>query len=266
MRLALKFAYLGGAFHGYQRQPGLRTVEGDILAAMRHLGIAKNVKTSRFESASRTDAGVSALGNVLAVDTDFRVRGICRALNSRLEDVWFWAVATVPPEFNPRHAQERRYRYHLPDDLDIGALRRAARVFEGSHDFRAFTRDRRATSGEITAIRVARGPLGPLADFRAPSFLWNLVRRVVGAMEAHARGDVTLGDLRASLRTGPSKTGLAPPGPLLLMDVLYDRTFEPQTTGAMVGEVRRRLITARAHVELLALLAQSSSAALPEGE
>ncbi len=263
MRLALKFAYLGGAFHGYQRQKGLRTVEGDILAAMASLGITANPRTSHFQSASRTDAGVSALGNVLAVDTDFRVQGICRALNSRLEDIWFWAVAVVETGFNPRHAYERWYRYHLPDDLDLNSLRRAARVFEGHHDFRAFTRERRSTVVEITSIRVSRGPTGPVADFRAPSFLWNTVRRLAGATEAYALGMVTLGDLRRSLRTGTSKTGLAPAGPLFLMDVSYDRDFEMQTTGAMLGEVRRRLISSRAEVDLLAALVQGAAGRLP---
>lgn len=266
MRFALKFAYLGDAFHGYQRQPGLRTVEGDILGAMHHLGIARDPLASRFQSASRTDVGVSALGNVVALDTEFRPKGICRALNSRLEDVWFWAAAPVGTAFNPRHARERWYRYHLPSGLDLQALHRAARVLQGRHDFRAFTREQRSTVREVTSITVSRGAMGPVADFRAPSFLWNLVRRLVGSMEAYAQGNATLAEIRAALAPGRPVGTVAPAAPLILMDILYDEPFAVEATGDLRREVERRLTATRARADLLASLVQRALSRLPRAE
>ncbi len=226
-------------------------MEGDILTAMGHLGVVADPWEARFRSASRTDAGVSALGNVLAVDTTFRPLGICRALNSQLEDIWFWGAATVDADFDPRCAKERWYRYHLPPGLIPAALRRCAAVFVGRHDFRAFTKSRAATAGEVRSITVSSEPTGLVADFRAPSFLWNMVRRLVGAMEAYARGTRTLEEIRRNLRTGRTTTGLAPATPLVLMDVLYDHVFQRQLPQAAVGEISRRLPGKRAEFRVL---------------
>ena len=74
MRVALKIAYDGGAFFGHQRQPDRRTVEGECLAALRAGKILQNPRESFFRSASRTDRGVSAVGNVIAFDAALRLR------------------------------------------------------------------------------------------------------------------------------------------------------------------------------------------------
>ncbi len=225
MRLALKFAYDGTKFHGYQRQRGLPTVEGEILRALGKLAICRDPRASGFSSASRTDRGVSALGNVVALDTTFRPRGIARALNSQLNDIWFWGVATVEADFRPRHARERWYRYHLPEGYDRSALQEAATLFVGCHELKGFTRAHERTSREIRAIEVGRWEDLVIVDLRAQSFSWNLVRRVVAPLMDYAQGRTSLSAIRRSLEDGRARFGLAPPEPLVLMDVDYGITF-----------------------------------------
>src|SRR5689334_9659106 len=130
MRVALKIAYDGRAFFGHQRQPDARTVEGECLVALRAAKMIRDPGDSFFRSASRTDRGVSAVGNVIAFNTPFPLDAVIGAFNDRARDVWAWAVASVPDAFQPRHALERWYRYGLPDGLDLSLVREAAGLFE----------------------------------------------------------------------------------------------------------------------------------------
>ena len=70
MRLALKIAYDGRAFHGFARQPALRTVEGEVRLALEKSHLVEDPDAANVRGSSRTDAGVSAIGNVIAFDTD----------------------------------------------------------------------------------------------------------------------------------------------------------------------------------------------------
>ena len=65
----MKFGYDGATFHGLARQPGLRTIEGEVVKALSGAYAVRDIRTSRFQSASRTDRGVSALGNGVAFDS-----------------------------------------------------------------------------------------------------------------------------------------------------------------------------------------------------
>ena len=113
MRYALKFAYDGSEFEGYARQSDGKTIEDEILLAMKQLGIIEYASTSKFQSASRTDRGVHAAGNVIAINTGFDKEALIPALNSKLDNIEFWALAAVDDDFNARHAKERWYRYLL---------------------------------------------------------------------------------------------------------------------------------------------------------
>src|SRR3972149_2640718 len=133
VRVALKIAYDGRSFYGHQRQPVHRTVEGECLRALRAAGILRDPGEASFRSASRTDRGVSAIGNVIGFESALAPRAAIGAFNDRARDVWAWAVAAVPEGFHPRHAVERWYRYHLLDDLDLPRLQAAAREGVGAH-------------------------------------------------------------------------------------------------------------------------------------
>src|SRR5438309_9006370 len=138
MRVALKIAYDGRAFFGHQRQPDRRTVEGECITALRSAKIMRDPTEAFFRSASRTDRGVSAVGNVIAFEASLGPDAVLGAFNDKARDVWAWAFAPVPASFHPRHAIERWYRYVLLEDVAERNLQAAARLFVGTHDFRAF--------------------------------------------------------------------------------------------------------------------------------
>jgi tRNA pseudouridine38-40 synthase len=233
VRLALKFGYDGRGFHGFPRQPGQKTVEGDIIEALRGLHILSNTGTPRdigYGAASRTDAGVSAIGNVIALETGFRPQALLPALNARLEDIWFHSYAEVPDGFRPRDARLRWYRYHLRAEEagNLPMLRKALRLFEGTHDFSNFSRpEGKDATRTIQQIRLRRSGPFLTVDFFARSFLWNQVRRMMGAALAVSRGDLGLHHLRSALGKPQRKAdlGLAPPEGLILMDVDYGLEF-----------------------------------------
>lgn len=213
--MLLKFAYDGMKFYGYQRQKNVRTVEGDIINVLRKFSIAENIK-----SASRTDRGVSALGNVIQIKTNMDVKKLMGILNSNLQHIYFHSYALE--NLNPRHAERRWYRYHLMDlGYDVNALKQAAAIFEGEHDFRYFTRVRKNTVLKIDKIDVEKNGSIITIDFYARNYLWNLIRRIVAAMEKFALGyefDEEVFDKRYNF-------GLASPEPLVLMDVEYNFPF-----------------------------------------
>jgi len=133
---AVKMAYDGRMFMGSQRQPGVRTVESETIAALQVIGAMESAASSRFLFASRTDRGVSALGNVVSFTTSFERPALLKALNAASEDVMFYAVAEVPDNFSPRRAKARWYRYLLPlDRIDARAATACAQLFVGRHDF-----------------------------------------------------------------------------------------------------------------------------------
>ena len=242
MRYAVKVAYDGRMFHGSQIQPGLRTVEGDFLAAAEGLGIIGDRTT--FLRASRTDAGVSALGNVFVFESDFRSDAILPALNSRLRDIWVWGIAPVSGDFNPRWAVRRRYRYYLGygPEFDVNRAREAAALFRRTHDFSSYTKDRAKNPViEIEDITVRKGNLslnledeGPAEmlrflqiDISARHFLWNMVRWIVGVITAAGFEKIAEEEIRNSLDGAvlPAAVKLARPEPLVLLDVEYGDVF-----------------------------------------
>ncbi len=225
MRVALRIAYDGRGFSGHQRQPTARTVEGECLSALRQARIVADPKGAFFRSASRTDRGVSAVGNVIAFDSDLRPDAVVGAFNHKARGVWAWAYASVPEGFHPRHAEERWYRYHLLDPVPLDALRFAASLFPGEHDFRWFTTDPPAGPLSIRTVDVSRDGEFIVVDVRARSFRRGMIRRIVSAIIGHARGEVGLDAIRAALRGERHDFGMVPPEGLVLMEVRYGFPF-----------------------------------------
>ncbi len=225
MRVALKIAYEGRSFYGHQRQPDARTVEGECIAALRRARIISDPRAAFFRSASRTDRGVSAVGNVIAFNAAMRPEAVLGAFNGKTRDVWAWAFAAVPDTFHPRHAKGRWYRYHLLDALPVDRLREAGKRFQGVHDFRWFTSDPPAGRMEVREIDVrADGGLVTI-DVRARSFRRAMIRRIVAAMVAYAANEIQAEAIEAALSGERRDFGLAPAEPLVLMDVAYDVGF-----------------------------------------
>jgi tRNA pseudouridine38-40 synthase len=221
VRHAVRIAYDGTRFSGSQSQPGVRTVHGEVARALATLGEPERA----LRWAGRTDAGVSARGNVVVFESGLPRETLCASLTFAMEDAWAWAIAPVHDAFEPRHARERHYRYFLRSALDAGDLERALHPFVGEHDFTSFARVESGVNPvrRVTSARVTRNGPTLRIDITGESFLWNQVRRMVEAARRVAAGDVDAKLVEAALVSGaPQDFGTAAPEGLVLMDVRYD--------------------------------------------
>ncbi len=236
--------YDGTAYHGWQRQPGLPTVQGtlaDTLATL--LGHAVQVA-----GAGRTDAGVHALGQVAAFSTERKIEPprLQAALDSRLPPAIAVAdLAEAPPDFDPtRDAVGKHYRYRLwrsPEKpvlearyvwhwyrpLEVEPMQAAARRLVGRHDFKSLeSRGNRRETTTRTLFRVDVAEADPpevRVDVEGDGFLYRMVRNLVGTLIEVGRGhrppewvDEVLA-ARDRTAAGPC----APPQGLCLMAVRY---------------------------------------------
>ncbi|NJE03106.1 tRNA pseudouridine(38-40) synthase TruA [Thermococcus sp. MV11] len=204
MKLALRVAYDGTAFYGFQRQPGVRTVEGELIRALTKLRIIENPEENDFKGASRTDRGVSAFFNVISFVPGER-GDLARPeiLNHHLRDVWVLGVAEVPDEFHPRFwAKEKTYRYYLVDEgFDLETMLECAKLFEGTHDFSAFAKlePGRDPVRTISSIVMTQRGGYYVVEISGESFLWEMVRRIVNALRFCGLGLLEVGEVKSML-------------------------------------------------------------------
>jgi tRNA pseudouridine38-40 synthase len=225
---AVMIAYDGRGFTGSQRQPDGRTVEDECIRALKKIHAIDSAEGSRFRAASRTDRGVSALCNVIVFETGFERDQLLQALNAASEDVYFYAWAEVGADFSPRRAKQRWYRYFLDagNGLDLDLMEKAAREFEGKHDFKRFCKaEGKSSEKTIDSVTLTRMGNVVVIDLRGREFLRNMVRRMVAAMISVADGSSTVGDLREALEGRELSFGLAPPEGLVLMNIDYGIDF-----------------------------------------
>ncbi len=236
MRWLLRFGYDGADFHGWARQPGKRTVEGVLRAAVAARGIAPDPEAARIEVASRTDRGVSARANALTLVSPLGGAAVLRRLNSIAPDLFFTAAAPVPVEFRVRSARERIYRYFDPRPTpDLARLRRAAGQFVGRIDVRSFGREVPSSAPrwrDVTAVAILPRPGGRTIEVRAPSFVWGMVRKIVGTLREVEAGHLALDRLEAAVAGSVRLTvPLAEPEGLVLWEVAFDRPWEVLAPG-----------------------------------
>jgi len=234
MQLALKIAYDGTKFHGFAAQPKLRTIEGDINRCLQKISKKMAPQTSKIQTASRTDQGVSARGNIVVCDIQTSLKEIIYPLQTKLRDIWIRGTKRVPDDFNPRYAHKRWYRYYLPDEsIDNDKLKHAGQLFEGKHDFTNYTKDTtKDPCLQIDKITITHKKKFYLIDIWAQRFLWNQVRRMVSAIEQGGKNKITLTAIKKTLDEPcrQKSFGIAPPEYLVLMDVQYkNMEFTPFT-------------------------------------
>ncbi|RLI74776.1 tRNA pseudouridine(38-40) synthase TruA [Archaeoglobales archaeon] len=225
MRLAFKIAYFGLNFHGSQYQPDVRTIEGELFKAFKKLGV--DPKKSRYRCASRTDTGVHAFSQVIALNSKEVIPP--RMLNANLpEDITVWAWAKVKSTFDPRKAKSRRYMYVLPTkNYDISAMRKATKLLLGTHDFCNFTR---GFGGEESCVRtIYNVELRIDRDFvifeiEGNAFTWNMVRCIVTALEevGSRHRDIEWFEKMLDPEKHRERIEPAPPHGLILKDIKYD--------------------------------------------
>ncbi|MHA2298060.1 MAG: tRNA pseudouridine(38-40) synthase TruA [Candidatus Hodarchaeales archaeon] len=176
---ALKVAYLGKGYHGFQIQPGFQTIEEVLRKALSKTGITGNMTT-----ASRTDAGVNALGTVVVITTESNIR--LDAINRCLPgDIAIWGITKVSSSFNPRRdCIMKIYRYYVySDQLDLESMKKSAVLITGCHDFRNFAkRDSKKpmtrTMRTLDTLEIMRREGYLEITFGARFFLWQMCRRI----------------------------------------------------------------------------------------
>lgn len=253
---ALRFAYDGRRFDGFPRQPqsGLRTVEGALLEALWDAGVVRDPEDCGYRPGSRTDRGVSARENVVAFGSLIPPERVPGALLGRVSGLWPLAAVPVDPGFDPRRARWREYRYflsvrELPEHVGPRELNEVLQVFVGGHDFSGFARKlrherHRSPMREVLMVDVD-GPFGELlvVRVRGASFLWQQVRRMLGAALAVCRGEVDVEEIRRTLQgpSTPKPWGVVPATRLVLWRV-HDPRLEFETPWTVREELRRRWV------------------------
>ena len=210
-RIKLTVAYDGTNYHGWQVQPNAVTIEGKLNEAISEL----TKETIQVIGASRTDAGVHALGNVAVFDTESRIPGgkFSYALNQRLpDDIVIQQSQEVDKDFHPRYCTcEKTYEYvilnrkfPLPEyrntaffyygDLDIKAMQEATKAFLGEHDFAGFCSagaQVKTTVRTIYELTVEKKDNDMICiRVRGNGFLYNMVRIIAGTLLEVGKGDI----------------------------------------------------------------------------
>lgn len=225
-RVALKIAYLGTEYYGFQRQPGLTTVEGEILSALEKLGLVSDIDKCGFEIAGRTDRGVHALGNVISFLTEERI--IINQINDALpRSIRILAQAEVPLHFKARYALNRHYLYLLPLSpgivLDFNKMIEASKLFKGTHDFTNFSkRSERSRVRTIDGIKIKEKNESVQIEVVGESFLWNMVRKIVTVLLMVGKVEIELDELHDYFNPQKDRPiRPMPPEGLILMDITY---------------------------------------------
>ena len=244
MRLAMVVEYDGTGYSGFQYQNNAKTVQEQIEKAIEAL----TSESVRIKAAGRTDAGVHALGQVVAFDTNapYTPETVRRALNARLpEDIAVRSAFSVGPGFDPRRdAVSRLYRYTLlVSDVRSPLMRRvahrirrrmrmdqareAARLMTGTHDFASFggalERPGASTVRRIDRIELSTEDNLIHIDVEGNAFLPHQVRRMAGAMVDVGTGRLCVDDVKRQLSVAPDAppTRSLPPHGLCLIGVNY---------------------------------------------
>ncbi|UTM36085.1 tRNA pseudouridine(38-40) synthase TruA [Rhodococcus pyridinivorans] len=262
-RLRLDIAYDGTDFSGWARQPGRRTVCGEIeekLSAIVRTPVLLTV-------AGRTDAGVHASGQVAHVDVPTAVlpddpsRWVRRLARFLPRDVRVTGISVAPEHFDARFSAIRRhYEYRLttavygaeplrardtvawPKAVDLDAMQRASQSLLGLHDFAAFCKRREGatTVRELQRYDWTREGDILTAHVSADAFCWSMVRSLVGAALAVGEGRRSVEWMTALLdeRERAASVAVAPAHGLSLVRVDYPADEELAARNAATREMR----------------------------
>jgi len=228
MNFKLTVQYDGTDFHGWQIQPGKRTVQGELTRALSLL----DGQGVQVHGSGRTDAGVHAEGQVASVvlQRAFRPENLRAAINGNLErDLRIISVDEVTDDFHARFSAKsktyvyrilngpvmppfwRKYAFHMARDLNVERMISAAHQFSGTHDWTAFSAAQSDVVGRtrsVTGIEVLDSvdmrSRSRLIEVRATSegFLRYMVRSIVGALLAVGLAQIDESDILYAIQTG----------------------------------------------------------------
>lgn len=243
MRFLIKFSYDGTNYNGFQKQPGLNTIEEEIEKALTKIN---NNQRTKIVATGRTDKKVHALCQYGHTDIDVNIteKKLKRALNSNLpNDIHIIDTKIVSNNFHARYnvkektykylinlgeynPLERNYAFQYNHSLNIDAMKEAIKLFEGKHDFRSFVTDNQEKENCIriitfTNIEINKDKL--TITFTGNGFLRYQVRNMVGILIKVGENKILPSSiseiLEAKDRTKAGKT--APPEGLYLTNIKF---------------------------------------------
>lgn len=243
MRFLIKFSYDGTNYNGFQKQPGLNTIEEEIEKALTKIN---DNKKARIVATGRTDKKVHALCQYGHTDIDVNIteKKLKRALNSNLpNDIHVIDAKIVSNNFHARYnVKEKTYKYFINlgeynplernyvfqynHSLNIDAMKEAIKLFEGKHDFRSFVTDNQEKANCIrtitfTNVEIKKDKL--TITFTGNGFLRYQVRNMVGILIKVGENKILPSSiseiLEAKDRTKAGKT--APPEGLYLTNIKF---------------------------------------------
>ncbi len=217
--------YNGSEFHGWQKQEGQRTVQGELESALFSL----TGENAKVEGSGRTDAGVHALGQVAStkIENLIPLKNIKRALNDLLpNDVRVCKVELAKDDFNARFSAKRKtYEYVVqaggerraikhnfqgfyPFEVDLQKMISASKLLVGKHNFKGFCSANTTVTNferEIYEIKISKHSNNFKFVVTGNGFLYNMVRIIVGTLLDVGRGKLTEKDVQKALKTGERK-------------------------------------------------------------
>ncbi len=239
-RIRITFSYDGSAYHGWQIQPGIPTIQSAVESVISEIeGLPVNVDAS-----GRTDAGVHALAQVAAftIANPIPSDNLVRAMNRLLpRDIRVLEASETQASFHPRFDAiaktyeyrilrsdicspfERLYVYHHPYPLDEERMTKIAPLLEGDHDFTSFaTSDESDALGRSKVRTIFSSTLCREGDrliyrVRGSGFLKHMVRNIVGVLIEGGKGNLHEDELWTPRNPGPT----APARGLFLISVEY---------------------------------------------
>lgn len=253
--ILLTIEYDGTDFSGWQRQPGVRTVQGQLEQVLSKV-CAMEVS---LNGTSRTDAGVHALGQRASFKGDFGIPTerimvavnnlLCGGMNARARasDVRLCDVREMPLDFHARFDSKgkkyrylirnsndmsvfsRNYCYQVKSPLDLEAMTKAAAFIQGTHDFACFQSaggtPRETTVRTVYDLKVKRdGEENIAIEISGDGFLYNMVRIITGTLVEVGQGKRRPEDIQAVIESRDRRKAghTAPPEGLYLVEVYYD--------------------------------------------
>lgn len=246
MRYFMAFSYDGSKFNGYQKQPRVKTVQGEIERALQKISGTK----IKIYASGRTDAGVHALNQKAHFDLEMNITPakLKKALNSILPDsIYIRDIEEVSELFHARfnvRAKEYIYKINMGEynpiekdyvlqynkRLDVVAIERALKYIEGTHDFKSFTKasdvreDYMRTIIQANLIRDLKNVNEITISFLGTGFMRYMIRNIVGTLLEIGEGKLKSEDIIAILeQKDRRKAGVtAKPEGLYLKNVFYN--------------------------------------------
>ena len=241
--ISLRVSYDGTAYHGWQCQPGLTTVQETLCNAARRI----TDRPVKLIAGARTDAGVHAEGQVanFTSESGIELTGLTRGINSLLpSDIRVVGARVAPEEFHSRFSAKSktyiyrilnaacdspfygRYSWHIPYELDVRSMDDAVRQVLGTHDFASFKKKNEvygSTVREVLRAGAARRGEFIYVVLEGTGFLRYMVRNIVGTAILAATGKLSkegfreVIDARDREAAGPT----APAKGLVLREIIY---------------------------------------------